>query len=460
MNLTDTIAAISTPIGEGGIGIIRISGAKAIEAASAILRTSKKKSFHNFIDHHVYYGMVVNPETGQTVDEVLFFYAKKPRSFTAEDVVEIQAHGGTLILSSILNLVLNEGVRLAEPGEFTMRAFLNGRIDLVQAESVIDLIRAKTEKAHQLALSQLTGKITNAIHQIESDLYSILIRLEALLDFPEDGIPDLEKEDILSIIQQIIDQLEVMVKSVDEGRKIREGITIAIVGKPNVGKSSLLNAFTQEEKAIVTDLPGTTRDVIDVQFQLRGVPIILMDTAGLHETENKIEKIGIERAEFHLKNAQLALVVLDGSQPLTAEDHFVLQRVKNKKSMIIINKIDLPQQFAETDLSLPEGTQIVRVSSLTREGLDQLEEALVTEIGIGNLNVDDRPMLSRVRHKKALLTAVDSLRNFRDALSRGESEDLLAIELRASLFAIGEITGKNVNDEVLHGIFANFCIGK
>lgn len=460
MNFTDTIAAIATPIGEGGIGIIRISGPKALSIGRHILRTPKSGLFSTIEPRRVYYGYVVDPEQEVTLDEVLFFYAPKPRSFTAEDVIEIQAHGGTLVLSKILQQVLRSGARLAEPGEFTMRAFINGRIDLVQAESVIDLIRAKTDKAHQLALSQLNGRATRYLQQIESNLYQILVNMEALLDFPEEGIPDLEKARIQTEISQIIEKLQQMLATVDEGRKIREGIQITIVGRPNVGKSSLLNALSQEEKAIVTDIPGTTRDIVDVQLQLRGIPIVLNDTAGLRETDNPIEQIGIQRAEQSLEQSQFILAVFDISQPLNDEDRFVLQRLEGKKVLVVLNKADLQHRLSLDELSGYHLGDPVLVSSLTGEGIERLEQRLVQEIGVGNLQVDDRPMLSRLRHRNALETAIEALQSFNFGLEQHQSEDLLAVDLRSALSAIGEITGKNVNEEVLHGIFASFCIGK
>jgi len=460
MNFIDTIAAIATPIGEGGIGIIRISGPKALSIGRHILRTPKSGLFSTIEPRRVYYGYVVDPEQEVTLDEVLFFYAPKPRSFTAEDVIEIQAHGGTLVLSKILQQVLRSGARLAEPGEFTMRAFINGRIDLVQAESVIDLIRAKTDKAHQLALSQLNGRATRYLQQIESNLYQILVNMEALLDFPEEGIPDLEKARIQTEISQIIEKLQQMLATVDEGRKIREGIQITIVGRPNVGKSSLLNALSQEEKAIVTDIPGTTRDIVDVQLQLRGIPIVLNDTAGLRETDNPIEQIGIQRAEQSLEQSQFILAVFDISQPLNDEDRFVLQRLEGKKVLVVLNKADLQHRLSLDELSGYHLGDPVLVSSLTGEGIERLEQRLVQEIGVGNLQVDDRPMLSRLRHRNALETAIEALQSFNFGLEQQQSEDLLAVDLRSALSAIGEITGKNVNEEVLHGIFASFCIGK
>jgi tRNA modification GTPase len=461
MNLTDTIVAIATPLGEGGIGIIRISGSDAKQIALACLRNSKGDQKTELEIRKVYYGLVVDSRQ-QPLDEVIYFYLKKPRSFTAEDVVEIQAHGGMLILSKILRIILDLGARLAEPGEFTMRAFLNGRIDLVQAESVIDLIRAKTDRAHELALSQLTGRTTGKLNQVESELYQLLITIEAVLDYPEEGLPEPERNTLLANTANIITKLSELTANVDEGRKIREGVQLVIVGRPNVGKSSLLNAFIQEERAIVTETPGTTRDIIEAQFQLRGIPFILIDTAGVHETDDLIEKIGISKAEEYLNKADLILLVLDGSQALMDEDLYVINKIKTKAKpfLVVINKSDLTGQVDLDQAQSITGSNLIKVSSLTRAGFTELEEIIIDMVGLGALQWDDRPLLSRVRHKKALMKALEALQTFQAGLSCGYSEDILAVDLRTCLTALGEITGKDVSAEVINGIFTTFCIGK
>jgi tRNA modification GTPase len=460
MFFNDTIAAMATPVGESGIGIIRISGPNAMNIGLALLKKPNRKSFSEFEDRHLYYGLVVDPQTNAGLDEVLFFYARKPRSFTAEDIVEIQAHGGTFNLSKILNLVLQHGARLAEPGEFTLRAYVNGRIDLVQAESIIDLIRAKTDKAHQLAIQQLTGKTTQAIREVENELYRILVTIEAVLDFPEDGIPELTRNTIISTVISIEKKLTEILGDIDEGRKIREGVSIVIIGRPNVGKSSLLNFFLQEERSIVTEIPGTTRDVIEAQIQLKGIPVRLYDTAGLRDTENPIERIGIRKAEQYITEADLILLLLDGSEPLADEDRYIIHKSTGRRVMIVINKIDLPQRLDRDQL--PETSEVKRIelSALTGQGFSELEDAIVSAIGLGEITVDDRPLLSRVRHRQALEQAIESLQSFRNGFNQGISEDLLAIDLRSCLAAIGEITGKNVSEEVIRGIFSQFCIGK
>lgn len=460
MILDDTIAAIATPIGEGGIGIIRISGPIALQIGLKILFNTREKSFTEIIQRQVYHGLVINPKSNQTLDEVLFFYLKGPKSFTGEDTLEIQAHGGMLILAKILELVLQNGARLAEPGEFTQRAFINGKIDLVQAESIIDLIRAKTDKAHELALAQLTGRTTKALNKIEDDLYQILINIEAALDFPEEGIPDIQRAEMLQQATSIHQQLSYVLEGVDEGRKYRDGIKLVIVGRPNVGKSSLLNELLQEERAIVTPIPGTTRDIIEAPFQLRGVPIRLIDTAGLRETENVIERIGISKTEDYITQADLILLVLDGSQPLTAEDIQIIHRIKGFQVLTIINKTDLPQVLTRD--SLPEYTpdRIIELSLLTKKGLEEIENKIIELIGLGNINLDDRPLLARVRHRQALEQSLFALNEFITGLSEGRSEDLLAVDLRSCLNSLGTISGKNVSNEILQGIFTQFCIGK
>lgn len=460
MIFDDTIAAIATPIGEGGIGVLRISGPTALKIGFNILVNAKNTPYLKITERKVYHGYVINPITKKTIDEVLFFYLQKPKSFTGDDTLEIQAHGGMFLLAKILELVLHNGARMAEPGEFTQRAFINGRIDLVQAESIIDLIRAKTDKAHELALTQLTGKATQTLTQIEQNLYQILITIEATLDFPEEGIPELRKEQMLQQVTLILQKLSSVLEGVDEGRKFRDGIKLVIVGRPNVGKSSLLNELLQEERAIVTSIPGTTRDIIEAPFQLRGVPIRLIDTAGFRETENVIERIGISKTEDYIDQSDLILLILDGSQPLTTEDHQVISKINGRLILTIINKTDLPQVLTKKDLVELNLNEIIEISLLTKKGLNEVEAKIIELVGLGKLNLDDRPLLSRIRHKQALEKSVSALEDFISGLSEGRSEDLLAVDLRSCLNSLGMITGKSVSEEVITGIFTQFCIGK
>lgn len=460
MVFNDTIAAIATPPGEGGIGVIRISGPEALSVASQVLKSTHHQPFSIIQPRKVYHGEAIHLQTGNVLDEVIFFYFQKPHSYTGEDIIEIQAHGSMLGLTQILNQILSINVRLADPGEFTQRAFLNGRIDLIQAESVIDLIRAKTEKGRQLALRQLQGRSTAVIHSLESDLYQILTLIEALLDFPEEGIPDIEQASIIHKVTLIIQQLVKLIQNSEEGQKIQDGISIVITGRPNVGKSSLLNSFLQEERAIVTSLPGTTRDVIEAQYQLKGIPIRLIDTAGLRETDNPVEQIGIKKAQEYLDNADLILLVIDGSEPLTSEDSILINKFQDRPLLVVINKTDLPQKVFSNDFREFSNLKLIETSTLSGEGLERLESAVTNLIGMGRIQVDDLPILSRIRHKKALENAVFALQRFIQGIRDGLSEDLLAVELREALTSIGQITGKNVTSEVIEQIFSQFCIGK
>ncbi len=460
MLLHDTIAAIATPLGESGIGVIRISGPDSLNLAYALLRTKKGLTFPQIQDHQLYYGNFIDPLTNQLIDEVLFFYAAQPRSFTAEDTVEIQTHGSMFLLQKVLEVITANGARLANPGEFTQRAFLNGRIDLIQAEGIIDLIRAKTDKAHQLALAQLSGKTSNHIQRLESELYQILVHIEALLDFPEEGIDELERDQLTRDTLEIQNQLSTIYDTIDEGRKIKEGISVVIAGRPNVGKSSLLNALLQEEKAIVTDIPGTTRDIVEGFFQVQGIPIRLIDTAGLRETANPIEQIGISKAEQIIAEADLVLLVFDNNASFTPEDQAIATKLTGGKLLVVINKTDLPSVLERQSIDGLQPKKVIEVSVKNDRGIDQILQAILTLVGVGDINPDDRPMLSNIRHRNALRDAIASLETFSNGLELGMTEDLLAIDLRTALQALGEITGKNVSEAVIHGIFEKFCIGK
>ncbi len=460
MFLHDTIAAIATPPGESGIGIIRISGPEAKAIACQILRTGRGRPVAEIPDHQIRHGLVFDPGTQHPVDEVLYFYAARPRSFTAEDTVEIHCHGGGYIVKKVLEILLRRGARLAEPGEFTQRAFLNGRIDLVQAESIIDLIRAKSAAAHGLALNQLTGRASRQIDAIEGRLYQMLVAIEAVLDFPEEGIPETGRADLLAQANEIEGQLDEMYAAIDCNRKIRDGFSVVIAGRPNVGKSSLFNAFLQEERAIVTEIPGTTRDILEAELQLQGVLYRIADTAGLRVTDHPVERIGISKAEQLLEEADLILFVLDGGAALTEDDRRIAARLSGRRFIAVINKLDLPRRLDLDLLADFHPVEVIEISVKQEIGMDRLLAVLTGLVARGELELDDRITLSSPRHKAALASAGDALRSFSDGLQSGRTEDLLAIDLRSCLHAIGEITGKNVSEEVIKGIFANFCIGK
>jgi tRNA modification GTPase len=460
MQTQETIAAIATPPGEGGIGIVRISGPQAAVIGSKLLKDIKNRPFTAFQDRRIFHGRVTDPLSGRVLDDALFFLAQSPHSYTGEETLEIQAHGGPQILRSILDAALAAGARLAEPGEFTKRAFLNGRIDLIQAEAVIDLIRARTAEAQQLALNQLAGRASTELAGVENRIYHWLASIEATLDFPEDGIPELARNELTAELPDLIGRLEDLLAGSDQGRRIREGLLIVIAGRPNVGKSSLLNAFLAEDRAIVTEIPGTTRDLLEVELQWDGVPVRLVDTAGLRETSNPVEQIGIAKARAALAEADLILLVFDGSQALTGADRKLIRGFTGRPVLLIINKSDLPQKTGTADFAEFDVLRIMEISLLNSDGVQAIETVVRELVGLGQLQVSDTPLLSRLRHKQALDEALRALKAFRAGLEDGSSEELLAIELRAAAAALGSLTGKQVTSEVLEAIFTRFCIGK
>jgi tRNA modification GTPase len=460
MQAQQTIAAIATPPGEGGIGIVRISGPQAAIIGFKLLQDMKNRPFNEFEDRRVYHGRVVDHRSGRVLDDVLFFIARAPHSYTAEETLEIQAHGGPQILASILAAVLAAGALLAEPGEFTKRAFLNGRIDLIQAEAVIDLIRARTAAAQQLALSQLAGTVSTELIAVEGRIYYWLVAIEAALDFPEDGIPELARQELTTELPDLIGRLEQLLTGLEQGRRIRDGLLIVIAGRPNVGKSSLLNAFLAEDRAIVTEIPGTTRDLLEAELQWDGVPVRLVDTAGLHETKNPVEQIGIAKACQALQAADLILLVFDGSRSLTAADHELLRSFEGRPVLLIINKTDLPQRIHAADFTEFSILRILETSLIGGNGITAIESAVREMVDLGRLQVSDAPLLSRLRHQQALKEALRALEAFQAGFQTGFSEDILAVDLRTAAVALGSLTGKQVTSEVIETIFAQFCIGK
>lgn len=373
----DTIAAISTPPGEGAISIVRLSGEQAISIADAVFQSGKKKLI-DVSSHTIHYGHIFDPEKYQMMDEVMVSIMRKPKTFTREDIVEINCHGGIVVVNQILQLVLRQGARLAEPGEFTKRAFLNGRVDLSQAEAVMDLIRAKTDKAMNLAINQLDGNLSRLIRQLRQEILETLAQVEVNIDYPEyDDVEELTTRLLLEKANQVQKQIQALLQTAQQGKILREGLSTAIIGRPNVGKSSLLNHLLREEKAIVTDIAGTTRDVIEEYVNVRGVPLKLVDTAGIRETEDIVEKIGVERSRKALSEADLILLVLNQSESLTTEDKQLLDITSGNKRIILLNKTDLPSRINQEDL-VPylENEPALPISVLTSEGLDQLEQAI------------------------------------------------------------------------------------
>ena len=457
----DTIAAISTPPGEGAISIVRLSGEQAISIADAVFQSGKKKLI-DVSSHTIHYGHIFDPEKYQMMDEVMVSIMRKPKTFTREDIVEINCHGGIVVVNQILQLVLRQGARLAEPGEFTKRAFLNGRVDLSQAEAVMDLIRAKTDKAMNLAINQLDGNLSILIRQLRQEILETLAQVEVNIDYPEyDDVEELTTRLLLEKANQVQKQIQALLQTAQQGKILREGLSTAIIGRPNVGKSSLLNHLLREENAIVTDIAGTTRDVIEEYVNVRGVPLKLVDTAGIRETEDIVEKIGVERSRKALSEADLILLVLNQSESLTTEDKQLLDITSGNKRIILLNKTDLPSRINQEDL-VPylENEPALPISVLTSEGLDQLEQAIADLFFGGNTGDKDASYLSNTRHIALLEKAEHSLAEVIQGIESGMPVDLVQIDMTRCWDYLGEIVGDSVQDELITQLFSQFCLGK
>jgi tRNA modification GTPase len=455
----DTIAAISTPLGEGGIGIVRLSGHQAIAIVQSLFSGSQIHDLHVAPTHSLHHGYIIHPETKQVIDETLVTVMRAPRSYTREDVVEINCHGGMLPLRNVLDLVLARGARLASPGEFTKRAFLNGRIDLSQAESVVDIIRAKTDAGLRLAVQQLQGKLSTKVKDIHHDLKHLLASLEAAIDFPEEDLELIPHAHIVMQIGHSLAQVEQLLASAQEGKIVRDGLSVAIVGKPNVGKSSLLNVLLEEERAIVTPVPGTTRDTIEDYINLHGIPIRLIDTAGIRETQDQVEMLGVARSRTALQQADLVLCLFDVSVPWSREDEELIHLVQDKDRFVILNKIDLPAivNIQELLSQFPEPVPVLHISLKEHRGLDQLKQALVDHVLAIPLESVE---VTNSRHKRALSLARESLVHAQQAAEAAMSPEFIALDVRETLDHLGAITGETSNEEILDEIFATFCIGK
>jgi tRNA modification GTPase len=455
MYVRDTIAAISTPVGEGGIGIIRVSGPASLTIA---LNIFKAKSNGGLKSHRFSYGAVVHPETGDLVDEAMLVYMKAPNSYTREDVVEIQCHGGTLVVSRILSLVVGEGARLAQPGEFTKRAFLNGRIDLVQAEAIMDVISSRTEASLSLAQHQREGLLSRRIAAVQDGILYALAYVEALIDFPEEDLDVAVERDVLGRVAPALGDLDALISGFDEGRVLRDGVSVVIAGKPNVGKSSLLNTLLKEKRAIVTAVPGTTRDVIEEVVNINGLPVKLLDTAGIRDSEDQVEQEGVRLTLERIPRADLVLFVVDASAPFTGEDQAILDAIGSKSTIVVRNKSDLPSNCVlPHELVAPA----VSISTVTGSGISDLREAIHASFIHGKA-IDGREFVavSHARHRDALLKAQGALQRFTANLQAGVNMELLPIDLRDALDAVGEVTGATTADDVLDRIFSSFCIGK
>ena len=458
--LSDTITAIATSVGEGGIAVIRVSGPDAISQVSSVFRTSKPLT--EVQSHTVHYGFIIDPETLSKMEEVLVTVMRAPRSFTMEDVVEISTHGGVISVKRVMDLLLQlPQIRLAEPGEFTKRAFLNGRIDLSQAEAVIDLIRSKSDRAFSLAFKQVEGDLSRKIKEMRYTLVETLAHIEVNIDYPEHDVESMTTEFIKERCNRVISQIERLLKTANEGKILREGITTAIVGRPNVGKSSLMNALTRQNKAIVTDIPGTTRDVIEEFVTINNIPLKLLDTAGIRETLDIVEKIGVERSRVAVEEADLVLLVLNGAEPLHEDELTLISSVKGRQVLILINKTDLPQQLDRSKLSkyFSEG-QIVDLSLKMQEGLDTLEESISKLFFEGQLESADLTYVSNVRHIALLKKAKQSLHEAYEAADQGIPIDIMQIDVRLAWEQLGEVVGDSAPDALLDQIFSQFRLGK
>jgi tRNA modification GTPase len=456
MYIHDTIAAISTPIGEGGIGIIRVSGSQAVAIVEQLFRRNRNGGLSS---HRFYYGTIVEPATGEVLDEVMLVAMLAPRSYTCEDVVEIHCHGGYLLVQKVLALVIGQGARLAQPGEFTQRAFLNGRIDLLQAEAVIDLIRGKTDAALTLAQHQRQGLLSQRIAAVKQDVLYGLALVEAYIDFPEEDLGAAAGEEIGRYVGKALAQIEALLAGFDEGRVLREGVAVLIAGKPNVGKSSLLNTLLQEQRVIVTSVPGTTRDIIEEIVNINGLPVRMLDTAGIRASEDIVEQEGVRRTIEQIPLADLVLFLLDASRPFDEEDRQIAETLASHRFLVVTNKADLPPllQLPASLASAP----FLSISTQTGAGIAALREMIFATFLHGT-TVDRRELvaLSQARHRDALLKARGVLLGFQNNFAAQLSSDLLAVDLHEALRALGEVTGDTTPDEVLDLIFQRFCIGK
>jgi len=466
----DTITAISTPIGEGGIGIVRISGKNAFLVADKIFKAKDGKLPSQAKTFTLHYGFIVDPRTQVplddrdgpgVVDEVLLSVMRAPKTYTKEDVVEINCHGGIVSLKKILELILSCGARLAEPGEFTKRAFLNGRIDLAQAEAVLDAIRAKTEGGLKAAINQLEGSLSQEIAKLRDRIINILVDVEASIDFPDEDIKTIGESELFENLKNIMTDLEKLIHTADSGMILREGVLTVICGKPNVGKSSLLNALTRKDRAIVTPIPGTTRDVIEEYINVKGVPIRIADTAGITRFEHPLIKEGVQRSKKYMSSADLVLFVLDGSNLLTKEDLSILEDIKDKKTIVVVNKMDLPQQISLDLIYHTFGEdRVVKISAREKIGLDELENKVSKMIWDGHVVRSGEASLTNIRQKDVVVRAYESIRNAKSEVERSSSLEFVAPDLRDALDALGEIVGETATEEIINRIFENFCIGK
>lgn len=456
----DTITSISTPMGEGAIGIVRLSGPQAIEIGDILYKGKKKLS--EVETHTINYGHIIDPETNETVEEVMVSVLRAPKTFTREDIIEINCHGGILTINRILELTMTYSARMAEPGEYTKRAFLNGRIDLSQAEAVMDFIRSKTDRASKVAMNQIEGRLSDLIKKQRQSILEILAQVEVNIDYPEyDDVEDATTDFLLEQSKRIKEEINQLLETGAQGKIMREGLSTVIVGRPNVGKSSMLNNLIQDNKAIVTEVAGTTRDVLEEYVNVRGVPLRLVDTAGIRDTEDIVEKIGVERSRKALSEADLILFVLNNNEPLTEDDQTLFEVIKNEDVIVIINKTDLEQRLDVSELREMIGDMpLIQTSMLKQEGIDELEIQIKDLFFGGEVQNQDMTYVSNSRHISLLKQARQSIQDAIDAAESGIPMDMVQIDLTRTWEILGEIIGESASDELIDQLFSQFCLGK
>ncbi len=454
--MESTIAAISTAYGEGGIGIIRISGEKSEEILNKIFKSS-----FNIENRKMTYGNIIDPDNGEVIDEVLVVLMKAPHTYTREDVVEINCHGSIVSLRKTLDLVLRMGARLAENGEFTKRAFLNGRLDLSQAEAVIDIIRAKTDKSFNVAMDQLEGKLSKAIKEIRKKILDILVNITVNIDYPDEDIEEVMYDDLNKELSSINDEIEMMISSSNTGKILNEGLKVSIIGKPNVGKSSLMNQLLNENRAIVTAIPGTTRDTIEEKISIRNIPIVLTDTAGIRETDDQIEKIGIEKSKESFNKADLVIFVVDMSKAIEDEDIEIASYIGDRKTIVLANKIDLENKVTIEELNkLVPGGIIIKTSMQEGIGIKEIENEIEKLVYQGDVKQGESLIVNNIRHLDLLRNTNQSLKDAINMVNLNEALEFIEVDVNKAYEVLGEIIGETVNDDILNEVFARFCLGK
>ena len=456
----DTITSISTPMGEGAIGIVRLSGPEAVEIGDKLYKGKKK--LKDVPSHTINYGHIIDPETDEVVEEVMISVLRAPKTFTREDIIEINCHGGILTINRILELTMTHGARMAEPGEYTKRAFLNGRIDLSQAEAVMDFIRSKTDRASKVAMNQIEGRLSDLIKRQRQSILEILAQVEVNIDYPEyDDVEDATTEFLLAQSKKIKNEIDQLLETGTQGKIMREGLSTVIVGKPNVGKSLMLNNLIQDNKAIVTEVAGTTRDVLEEYVNVRGVPLRLVDTAGIRDTEDIVEKIGVERSRKALSEADLILFVLNNNEPLTEEDRTLYEVIKNEDAIVIVNKTDLERRLDIEEVKTMIGdTPLIQTSMLKQEGIDELELQIRDLFFGGEVQNQDMTYVSNSRHISLLKQARQTIQDAIDAAEAGIPMDMVQIDLTRTWEILGEIIGESASDELINQLFSQFCLGK